>query len=60
MDLASVSVDGTRYQLSTVDLIEKGRDGVDANKRTGEITGGGAAIGAIIGAIAGGEVPLAG
>jgi hypothetical protein len=54
MDLASVSVEGTRYQLSTVDLIEKGRDGVGANKRTGEITGGGAAIGAIIGAIAGG------
>jgi hypothetical protein len=54
MDLASVSVEGTRYHLSTVDLIEKGRDGLGANKRTGEITGGGAAVGAIIGAIAGG------
>jgi hypothetical protein len=54
MDLASVSVDGRRYQLSTTDLVKRGRDGVGVNKRTGEITGGGAAIGALIGAIAGG------
>ena len=54
MDLASVSVDGRRYKLSTTDLVKRGRDGVGVNKRTGEITGGGAAIGALIGAIAGG------
>lgn len=54
MDLASVSVDGRRYQLSTTDLVKRGRDGVGVNKRTSEITGGGAAIGALIGAIAGG------
>ncbi len=54
MDLASVSVAGRRYQLSTTDLAERGRSGVGANKRTGEFAGGGAAIGAIIGAIAGG------
>jgi hypothetical protein len=53
LDLASVSVDGRRYQLSTADLHEKGKEGVGANKRTAEYTGGGAAIGAIIGAIAG-------
>jgi len=54
MDLDSVTVDGRRYRLSTVDLAKKGRDGVGVNKRTGEFAGGGAAIGAIIGAIAGG------
>jgi hypothetical protein len=54
MDLASVSIDGRQYQLSTADLAERGRSGVGANRRTGEFTGGGAAIGAIIGAIAGG------
>jgi hypothetical protein len=54
MDLASVSIDGRQYQLSTADLAERGRSGIGANRRTGEFTGGGAAIGAIIGAIAGG------
>lgn len=54
LDLASVSIDGRQYQLSTVDVVEKGKSGVGANRRTGEFSGGGAAIGAIIGAIAGG------
>ena len=54
MDLASVSIDGRRYELSTADLAERGKSGVGANRRTGDFTGGGAAIGAIIGAIAGG------
>lgn len=54
MDLGAVSVDGRQYQLSTSDVAERGRNGIGANKRTGEMAGGGAAIGAIIGAIAGG------
>lgn len=54
MDLASISVDGRKYQISTVDLSERGRSGVGANRRTAEFTGGGAAVGAIIGAITGG------
>jgi hypothetical protein len=54
MDLASVSIDGRKYELSTADLAERGHSGIGANRRTGEFTGGGAAIGAIIGAIAGG------
>jgi hypothetical protein len=53
LDLASVSVGGQMYQLSTTDLVKKGAAGMGANKRTAEYTGGGAAIGAIIGAIAG-------
>ena len=54
LDLESVSIDGREYLPSTVDLAEKGRQGVGGNKRTAEFAGGGAAIGAIIGAIAGG------
>ena len=54
LDLASVSIDGRQYQLTTADVTERGRSGVGLNRRTGEFAGGGAAIGAIIGAIAGG------
>jgi hypothetical protein len=54
LDLASVSIDGKQYRLSTSNLVQKGRDGVGVNKRTGTFAGGGAAVGAIIGAIAGG------
>ena len=54
LDLASVSVDGRQYALSTEDLEEKGKQGLGANKRTAEFVGGGAAIGGIVGAIFGG------
>jgi hypothetical protein len=54
MDLASVSIDGRLYNVSTIDVSERGKDGVGANRRTGVFAGGGAAVGAIIGAIAGG------
>ena len=54
LDLASVSIDGRQYALSTADLEEKGRQGVGTNKRTAEFIGGGAAIGGIVGALLGG------
>ncbi|HEV2199431.1 MAG TPA: hypothetical protein VGR73_06405 [Bryobacteraceae bacterium] len=54
LDLASVSVDGQSYSLSTEDVGQRGKDGIGKNRRTAEFSGGGAAIGAIIGAIAGG------
>jgi len=54
LDLASVSIDGRQYALSTADLEEKGRDGIGKNKRTAEFLGGGAAVGGIVGAIFGG------
>jgi hypothetical protein len=54
LDLVSVSIEGQQYRLDVSDISMKGRSGIGANKRTGEITGGGAALGAIIGAIAGG------
>jgi hypothetical protein len=54
LDLASVAVAGRQYRLNTVDLAEKGREGIGKNKRTAEFLGGGAAIGSVIGAITGG------
>lgn len=54
LDLQSISVEGQQYTVSTTDLRQTGRQGVGANKRTAEFAGGGAAFGAIIGAIAGG------
>jgi hypothetical protein len=54
LDLASVSIDGRQYALSTADLEEKGRSGLGKNKRTAEFIGGGAAIGSVVGALLGG------
>ncbi|HEY2380098.1 MAG TPA: hypothetical protein VGK48_02845 [Terriglobia bacterium] len=53
VDLQSVSVEGQQYAVNSTDLEEKGKDGVGKNKRTAEFVGGGAALGGIIGAIAG-------
>jgi hypothetical protein len=53
LDLQSVTVNGQRYSLDA-DEVSAGRQGVGENRRTGEFVGGGAALGAIIGAIAGG------
>ena len=53
VDLLSISVAGQQFAVNSTDLEEKGRQGVGLNKRTGEFLGGGAAIGGIIGAIAG-------
>jgi hypothetical protein len=55
LDIDSITVEGRRYRVSTVDEeLQNNRDGVGANKRTGQFVGGGAVLGAIIGAIAGG------
>ncbi|HKV79629.1 MAG TPA: hypothetical protein VJP02_15885, partial [Candidatus Sulfotelmatobacter sp.] len=53
LDLDSISVEGQQYRVSTTDLRRSGKQGLGANKRTAEYTGGAAALGAIIGAIAG-------
>jgi hypothetical protein len=53
VDLRSISVDGQQYAVTATDFEKDGREGIGANKRTAEFTGGGAALGAIIGAIAG-------
>jgi hypothetical protein len=53
LDLDSVTVNGRRYVVSTED-IETGEKGIGKNKRTGEYVGGGAVLGTLLGAIAGG------
>jgi hypothetical protein len=54
LDLESIRVNGQRYVVNTSDLRQGGREGVGANKRTGEYVGGGAVFGTLLGAIAGG------
>jgi hypothetical protein len=54
VDVSSVAVGGRIYRLETTDFVEKGTQGLGTNKRTGIFAGGGAALGGIIGAVAGG------
>ncbi len=56
LDLQSISVNGTMYQVNSEDIREEGngRDGIGKNRRTGEFVGGGALLGTLLGAIAGG------
>ena len=53
LDLRSVTVKGRRYLLTTQEK-SSAPGGLGANKRTGKYVGGGAAIGAVLGAIFGG------
>ena len=54
LDLQSIKVGDRRYMVNTTDVQQKGTGGLGANKRTGEYVGGGAALGTLVGAIAGG------
>ncbi len=54
LDMQSMTVSGRRYLVSTADLKQDSGTGIGKNKRTAETVGGGAALGTIIGAIAGG------
>lgn len=54
LDMQSMTVSGRRYLVSTTDLTNDAGAGIGKNKRTAETVGGGAALGTIIGAIAGG------
>jgi hypothetical protein len=58
LDLDSVMVNGQRYTVNTSSETVSGegqrKEGVGINERTGKYVGGGALIGSIIGAIAGG------
>ena len=54
LDLQSVTVNGRRYTIDSDEVVSSGRRGLGENRRTGEFIGGGAALGAVIGAIAGG------
>ena len=56
LDLRSVTVNGRRYELETRGSAKTSSTpgGLGANKRTGKYVGGGAAIGAVLGALLGG------
>jgi DUF3011 family protein len=54
LDLDSVTVNGQRYSIDTDTQRIESREGLGANRRTGQYIGGGAILGSIIGAIAGG------
>jgi hypothetical protein len=54
LDVQSMTVSGRRYLVSTGNLKTDSGTGVGKNKRTAETVGGGAALGTLIGAIAGG------
>jgi hypothetical protein len=56
LDLQSVSVNGQRYVVDTGSVMPQGdrKDGVGGNQRTAEYGGGGAVLGTLLGAIAGG------
>jgi hypothetical protein len=53
LDLQSVNVNGKRYTLDTQDK-SSAPGGLGANKRTAKYVGGGAAVGAVLGALLGG------
>ncbi len=52
--LQSVTVHGQNYNVISNTTTQSGNRGIGANKRTAEMTGGGAVLGTVIGAIAGG------
>ena len=56
LDVQAVTVNGQRFRIDTEDLTRTsaGREGVGANRRTGEFVGGGTALGTLLGAVAGG------
>ena len=53
LDLSNVDVHGQRYVVDTAELQRNNGQGIGANRRTAEMVGGGAALGTLIGAIAG-------
>jgi hypothetical protein len=54
LDLRYVSIEGRRYLLTNASEGKTGPGGLGTNKRTAKYVGGGAAVGAVLGAIFGG------
>lgn len=52
--LHSIDIGGHRYLVNSADVQQGNDRGIGKNKRTGEYIGGGAALGTLIGAVAGG------
>ena len=54
LDLYSIDVQGEEYRVDTSSITESNKSGLGVNRRTAELTGGGAGIGALMGAVFGG------
>lgn len=54
LDIQSITIDGRRYLVSTENVAIESGTGIGRNRRTAQTVGTGAALGTIIGAIAGG------
>ncbi len=54
LDLYSVEVHGAEYRVDTSSIAENGKAGYGLNRRTAEYAGGGAGLGALMGAVFGG------
>lgn len=54
LGLKSINVGGRTYLVQTNPVQQQNNRGIGANKRTAEMTGGGAVLGTVIGAVAGG------
>lgn len=54
LDLRSVTINNQRYLLTTQTADSSAPGGLGVNKRTGKYVGGGAAVGAVLGALLGG------
>jgi hypothetical protein len=54
LDLYSVDIHGEQYRVDTSSVTESNRSGLGLNRRTAEYAGGGAGIGALMGAVFGG------
>lgn len=54
LGVRSITVNGMRYNVTTAAYEKQGEEGIGANRRTAEMVGGGAALGTLIGAVAGG------
>jgi hypothetical protein len=52
--IQSISIGGRRYDVSTASEKQSGNQGIGKNRRTAEMVGGGAALGTLLGAVAGG------
>jgi hypothetical protein len=52
--LQSITANGRTYTVQTKQVQQQGNRGIGANKRTAEMTGGGAVLGTLLGALAGG------
>jgi hypothetical protein len=54
LDLRSVNIEGRRYLMAATSSASSTPGGLGANKRTAKYVGGGAAVGAVLGALLGG------